>query len=101
MISTGYRAINFHSALMLLLFLSTGCSGIPCSPPEYYAPEHGAPYIAEEVTVSTKAGHILAGTLTIPKNDNQTLPGVVLITGSSPQNRDYSSHPSIPYRLFR
>ena len=101
MVSTGYRALIFHSALMLLLFLFTGCSGIPCSPPEYYAPEDGAPYIAEEVTVSTKAGHILMGTLTIPKNVNQKLPGVVLITGSSPQNRDYSPHPSNPYRFFR
>ena len=101
MLSTDYKAIIFNSALMLLLFLFSGCSGIPCSPPDYYAPEDGAPYMAEEVTVSTKAGHILVGTLTIPKNVNQTLPGVVLITGSSPQNRDYSSHPSIPYRLFR
>jgi uncharacterized protein len=83
----------------LILFI--GCSGIPCSPPEYYAPENGAPYVAEEVNVSTQAGHVLVGTLTIPKDVNQTLPGVVLITGSSPQNRDFSPHPLVPYRLFR
>jgi pimeloyl-ACP methyl ester carboxylesterase len=88
-------------ALMLILVLFIGCSGIPCSPPEYYAPEEGAPYVAEEVNVSTQAGRMLVGTLTIPKDINQPLPGVVLITGSSPQNRDHSPHPSVPYRLFR
>lgn len=101
MLITKNKAIMFHSALMLLLFLFIGCSGIPCSPPEYYAPEEGAPYFAEEMNVSTQAGHMLAGTLTIPKDVDQPLPGVVLITGSSPQNRDHSPHPSVPYRLFR
>ena len=86
---------------MLLLLMFIGCSGIPCSPPEYYAPEEGSPYFAEAVNVSTQAGHVLAGTLTIPKDVDQPLPGVVLITGSSPQNRDHSPHPSVPYRLFR
>jgi len=90
-----------HSALMFIVVLFIGCSGIPCSPPEYYAPKEGAPYVAEEVKVPTQAGHILVGTLTIPKDVNQPLPGVVLITGSSPQNRDFSPHPSVPYRLFR
>jgi dienelactone hydrolase len=88
-------------ALMLILIVFMGCSGIPCSPPEYYAPEEGAPYIAEEVTVSTQAGHSLVGTLTIPKDISQPLPGVVLITGSSPQNRDHSPAYYPEYRLFR
>ena len=79
-----------HSALMLILVLFIGCSGIPCSPPEYFAPEEGAPYVAEEVNVSTQAGHVLAGTLTIPKDINQPLPGVILITGSEPVNRDFT-----------
>ena len=87
--------------LMLILIVFMGCSGIPCSPPEYYAPEEGAPYIAEEVTVSTQAGHKLVGTLTIPKYVSQPLPGVVLITGSSPQNRDHSPAYYPEYRLFR
>ena len=78
-----------------------GCAGIPCNPPEYYAPEEGAPYIAEEVTVSTQAGHILVGTLTIPKDINKPLAGVVLITGSSPQNRDHSPVEYPEYRIFR
>jgi len=91
-----------HSALMLILVLFIGCSGVPCYPPEYYAPEEGAPYVAEEVNVSTQAGHVLAGTLTIPKDVNQPLPGVILITGSQPMNRDYT--PAFApeyYRPFR
>jgi len=90
-----------HSALILILVLFIGCSGIPCYPPEYYAPEEGAPYVAEEVNVSAQAGYILVGTLTIPKDVNHLLPGVVLITGSSPQNRDYSPAYYTEYRLFR
>jgi len=95
-----------HSALMLILVLFIGCSGVPCYPPEYYAPEEGAPYVAEEVNVSTQAGHVLAGTLTIPKDVNQPLPGVILITGSQPMNRDFTLE-SVPaslheyYRPFR
>jgi len=91
-----------HSALMLILVLCIDCSGIPCYPPEYYAPEEGAPYVAEEVNVSTQAGHVLAGTLTIPKDVNQPLPGVILITGSKPMNRDFTPA-FVPehYRPFR
>jgi dipeptidyl aminopeptidase/acylaminoacyl peptidase len=85
----------------LMFILLMGCAGIPCAPPEYYAPEPGAPYKAEEVTVPTLEGHELVGTLTIPKKVNNLLPGVVLITGSSPQNRD-NSPPYYPeYRFFR
>jgi dipeptidyl aminopeptidase/acylaminoacyl peptidase len=88
-------------ALTPILIVFIGCAGIPCSPPEYYAPEEGAPYLAEEVTVSTQAGHLLVGTLTIPKYVTQPLPAVVLITGSSPQNRDHSPAGYHEYRLFR
>ena len=63
-----------------------------------YAPEEGAPYVAEEVSVSTQAGHVLAGTLTIPKDVNQPLPGVILITGSKPMNRDFSPAYVTEYR---
>jgi len=46
------------------------------------------PYITEEVIVpNAKAGITLAGTLTIP-GEGKGYPGVVLITGSGPQNRD-------------
>ena len=96
-----YKTIMHLSALMLIFVVFMGCSGIPCSPPEYYAPEEGATYVAEEVKVTTQAGHTLVGTLTIPKDVNHPLPGVVLITGSSPQNRDHSPAQYPEYRLFR
>ena len=35
--------------------------------PDYSAPA-GAPYTAEDVTVTTPMGHTLAGTLTLPKS---------------------------------
>ncbi len=72
----------------------------PPPPPDYSAPA-GAPYRAEEVTVSTPAGHSLAGTLTLPAEARGPLPAVVLITGSGPQDRD-EALPGLPgFRLFR
>jgi dipeptidyl aminopeptidase/acylaminoacyl peptidase len=101
LIKNSNRVATRHIAFIPILILSMGFVSIPCSPPEYYAPEEGAPYVAETVTVSTQAGHVLAGTLTIPKNVNQPLPGVALITGSSPQNRDHSPADHPEYRFFR
>jgi hypothetical protein len=67
--------------------------------PDYSAPA-GAPYTAEEVTV-TLAGRTLAGTLTLPSARQGRVPAVVLISGSGPQDRDGAS-PMIPgYRMFR
>ncbi|MBB4636402.1 alpha/beta fold hydrolase [Longimicrobium terrae] len=66
---------------------------------DYSAPA-GAPYTAEEVTV-TLAGRTLAGTLTMPSARRGRVPAVVLITGSGPQDRDAAS-PAIPgWRMFR
>lgn len=46
------------------------------------------PYVSEEVTFrNEKAGIVLAGTLTLPKQEAPS-PAVILITGSGPQNRD-------------
>jgi dienelactone hydrolase len=68
-------------------------------PPDYSAPE-GAPYTAEEVVVSTPAGHTLAGTFTRPAGAGR-VPAVVTVTGSGPQDRDEAS-PAIPgWRPFR
>ena len=57
--------------------------------PDYSAPP-GAPYTAENVVVSTAAGHVLAGTLTIPAGASRSkrVPAIVTITGSGPQDRD-------------
>ncbi|MBC5994919.1 alpha/beta hydrolase family protein [Pontibacter cellulosilyticus] len=69
-------------------------------PPDYSAPP-GAPYTAEDVRIQTKAGHVLAGTLTIPKNAVKPVPVVVTITGSSPQDRDHNTPFGGDYRIFR
>ena len=66
----------------------TGPTG-PKPKPDYSAPPD-APYIAEEVSVKTTAGHTLAGTLTLPKSASRTKPvsAIVTITGSGAQDRD-------------
>ena len=59
--------------------------------PDYSAPAD-APYVAEDVIVTTPMGHTLAGTLTLPKGASRTHPAgaIVTITGSGPQERDES-----------
>jgi uncharacterized protein len=61
----------------------------PKPKPDYSAPAD-APYIAEEVVVKTPAGHVLAGTLTLPKGASRDKPvgAIVTVTGSGPQDRD-------------
>lgn len=61
----------------------------PAAPRDYSAPAD-APYTAENVSVPTPPGHVLAGTLTLPKGASRQHPvGVVVtITGSGPQDRD-------------
>ena len=85
----------------LFISVNTGCAVIPCYPPDHYAPESNAPYTAEEVRVPTSKGHALAGTLTIPSGVDPPFAAVVLITGSSPQDRDMLHHWSKPYCLFK
>ena len=57
--------------------------------PDYSAPAD-APYTAEDVVVTTPAGHTLAGTLTLPKGANRSkrVGAIVTVTGSGPQDRD-------------
>ena len=61
----------------------------PKPKPDYSAPAD-APYTAEEVLVKTPAGHMLTGTLTLPKSASRTKPvsAIVTVTGSGPQDRD-------------
>jgi dienelactone hydrolase len=73
---------------------------LAASPPDYSAPP-GAPYRAEEVRITTHAGHVLAGTLTVPADARGPVPAVVTITGSSPQDRDNNSPYGGSYRIFR
>jgi len=56
---------------------------------DYSAPAD-APYTAVNVSVPTPGGHVLAGTLTIPKNASAShrVGAVVTATGSGPEERD-------------
>lgn len=67
--------------------------------PDYSAPP-GAPYTAAEVTVPTGPGHVLAGTLTLPKDADGPVPVVVTITGSGAQDRDQRIAGIAGYRPF-
>lgn len=58
----------------------------------------GAPYSALEVRVPARAGHVLAGTLTLPQGGALQKGAVVLITGSGQGNRNNGSAPSVPFR---
>jgi uncharacterized protein len=68
-------------------------------PPDYSAPPD-APYTAEHVTITTAAGHTLAGTLTLPQGRERS-PAVVMITGSGAQDRDQALPMLRGYRPFR
>src|SRR5262245_54861606 len=68
---------------------------------DYSAPAD-ASYTAEDVTVTTPAGHTLAGTLTLPKgaSGSHRVGAIVTISGSGPQDRDEAI--GLPgYRPFR
>ena len=64
-------------------------SQAPPPAPDYSAPVD-APYTAVSVSVPTPAGHVLAGTLTIPRTASGLTPvaAVVTATGSGPEDRD-------------
>ena len=84
----------------ILLAAGIGCEDLPCYPPKHFAPPDGAPYRAEDVRVRTLKGHTLAGTLTIPSAGSPPYPAVLLITGSSRQNRDHLGSTETPFSLF-
>jgi len=96
---------RFFTVFILLCAFASGCAKkVPCYPPEHYAPDPGAPYTAEEVRIPTTKGYNLAGTLTLPAMGAPPFPAVLLITGSSPQNRDHLQDKRKPvsyYRPFR
>jgi len=79
-------AVFFYCLFVVVI---NGCSKMPCYPPDHYAPEPNAPYTAEEVRIPTPKGHKLAGTLTLPTMVKAPYPAVLVITGSSPQERDH------------
>jgi dipeptidyl aminopeptidase/acylaminoacyl peptidase len=88
-----------------ITFTRTEQKPAPAAPPkpkpDYSAPA-GAPYTAENVLVKTPGGHVLAGTLTLPKgaSASKSVGAIVTISGSGQQNRD-SELPFGGYRPFR
>jgi len=62
------------------------------------------PYESREVTVAHPLGHMLAGTLTVPSSTalavDGRVPGVVLVTGSGPQDRDESLMGHKPFAVL-
>jgi dienelactone hydrolase len=71
------------------------------APRDYSAPRD-APYTAEDVVITTRAGNKLSGTLTSPRGRvGGRAPAIVTITGSGGQDRD-GEPPTLPrYRPFR
>lgn len=65
--------------------------------PPYAAPPDGA-YLAMDVSIPAPQGHVLAGTLTLPKDAHGNLPAAVLITGLSPSERNGGEPPWMPLR---
>jgi dienelactone hydrolase len=75
---------------------------IPFRPSDYplwgpHDPAPDAPYRAEEARIGAPGGHVLAGTLTVPKGPGP-FPAVVLITGLSANNRNNGDPPWMPFR---
>ena len=84
--------------------VNISCTKLPCYPPTHYAPEPDAPYTAEEISVQTSKGHILAGTLTLPSDSDPPYPAVLLMTGSGPHIRDHQGtqyYPIASWKPFR
>jgi uncharacterized protein len=62
----------------------------------YEAPPDGA-YRAEDVRIRAQQGHVLAGTLTVPKHEGR-VPAAVLITGLGQIERNQGNAPWMPFR---
>jgi uncharacterized protein len=72
------------------------------SPNDYplWAPYAALPdgaYRAEEVSIHAPQGHVLMGTLTVPRHD-QSVPAAVLISGLSADERNVGTAPWMPFR---
>ena len=75
--------------------LDEGYAGPALNRPQHPKPPY--PYAVRDVTIEHPAGHLLAGTVTVPPGDGP-FPGAVLITGSGPQDRDETIGPNRPFR---
>lgn len=84
---------------IISLTLITGCINRSKNSVSYFPPEN-ANYQYEEVEIRLNDGDILAGSLTFQKPDVQKSPVAVLISGSSPHDRD-NSKPEKPLNAYR
>lgn len=86
----------------IIFLLLKGCFNGPETMVSYDPPEN-ATYRHEEIEIKLENGNRLAGSLTIPKGLSGESPIAILITGSSPHDRDNSkpSRPLDAYRPFR
>jgi predicted esterase len=88
-------------AQQLRIVRSTSATAPLAAARDYAAPRE-APYTSEDVTVTTRAGLKLTGTLTLPRGRvTGRAPAVVTITGSGPEDRDGEPPGLRGYRPFR
>lgn len=92
--------IPSQNSVILRRTIPYSASGVALAKPNY-SPPAGAPYVGEDVRVTTTGGFALAGTLTIPKQHAGRVPAAVLITGSGEEDRDESIPAVIGYKPFR
>lgn len=66
----------------------------------YSTPGYARPdgYRTESVTVDAGTGYPLPGTVTLPTDRDGPVPGLVLVHGSGPQDRDETTGPQKPFR---
>lgn len=70
-------------------FPMTLTQDVPLTERRPQTPQPPYPYIVKDTVFMAPDGVVLSGTLSIPVVEkNQTVPGVVMVTGSGPQNRD-------------
>ncbi|MFN3596622.1 MAG: alpha/beta hydrolase family protein [Rubricoccaceae bacterium] len=69
------------------------------APPRPQTPQAPFPYAEEEVRIASAPGVVLAGTLTRPEGAGP-FPGVVLVTGSGPQDRDQTIFGHRPFAVI-
>ena len=95
------RATFASGAIRVVLsFTTTGeIAGIQFVPPEgsYSPPEYADPNAFTETTLTLDTGCGLGATLSMPKGEER-VPGVVLVHGSGPSDRDETIGPNKPFK---
>jgi len=101
----GKSSLRWTRHLIALFLLVPGLiyDHVKTAGPVTYNPPRGAEYAYEDIRLPLPGGDVLAGSLTLPGGTGAGIPAVVLITGSSPHDRDNASPqaPMTAYRPFR